>query len=192
MVNRLTRAVSPGSKAVPQGPQRCAHERAQRWLVGQAGPVEESLFDDVGDILLGVAPDALGPCRFRAHRYGIKVWFGPEKPIREHYEAQVIGAKEVEGASLLALEIGFHSEHPKEAENDAVIAHLLDHERSWRRALGAEAEVGPFLGRNDSWRRVSEAWPDPDLSAPDLGLEIALRLVDYVSVLEPVRRRRDP
>jgi hypothetical protein len=152
--------------------------------------VEESLFDDVGDILVGVAPAALGPCRFRAHRYGIKVWFGPEKPIREHYEAQVIGAQEVEGASVLALEVGFHSEHPQEKENDSVIAHLTAHEKGWRRALGHEAEVGPFLGRQDSWRRVSEVWPDPDLGDPDLGLEIALRLVEYVSALEPVRRAR--
>ena len=151
---------------------------------------DESLFDDVGDILVGVAPAALGECRFRAHRYGIKVWFGPEKPIREHYEAQVIGAQEVEGANVLALEVGFHSEHPKVADNDAVIANLLARERGWRRVLGAEAEVGGFLGRQDSWRRVSEIWPDPDLGAPDLGLEIALRLVDYVTALEPVRRAR--
>jgi hypothetical protein len=152
--------------------------------------VEESLFDDVGDILVGVAPAALGLCRFRAHRYGIKVWFGPEKPIREHYEAQVIGAQEVEGASVLALEVGFHSEHPKEAENAAVIAHLLTKERGWRKALGREAEVGPFLGRRDDWRRISEIWPDPDLSDTELALEIALRLVDYVSAIEPVRRSR--
>ena len=76
------------------------------WLhrdgVEQAGLVEESLFDDVGDILVGVAPPELGECRYRAHRYGIKVWFGPEKPIREHYEAQVIGAQEVKDASVLA------------------------------------------------------------------------------------------
>src|SRR6478735_6292732 len=93
--------------------------------VEQAGAVEESLFEDVGDILLGVAPESLGPCRFRAHRYGIKVWFGPDKPIKEHYEAQVVGAQEVKGAALLALEVGFHSEYPKEADNDSVIAHLL-------------------------------------------------------------------
>ena len=152
--------------------------------------MEESLFDDVGDILLGVAPEALGPCRFRAHRYGIKVWFGPAKPIREHYEAQVIGAQEVEGASVLALEVGFHTEHPKATENDSVIAHLLAHERGWRRALGKEAEVGAFLGRQDAWRRVSEVWPDPDLGAPELGLEIALRLVDYAGAIEPVRLTR--
>ena len=155
-----------------------------------AGGVEDSLFDDVGDILVGVAPEDLGPCRFRAHRYGIKVWFGPEKAIREHYEAQVVGAKEVKGAKLLALEVGFHSEHQKVADNDAVIAHLMKNERAWRRALGAEAEVGPFLGRQDSWRRVSEIWPDPDLAAADLALEVALRLVDYVTAIEPVRRSR--
>ena len=156
----------------------------------QAGPVEESLFDDVGDILIGVAPSELGVCRYRAHRYGIKVWFGPEKPIREHYEAQVVGAQEVEGATLLALEVGFHTEHQKAAENDSVIAHLVAHERAWRRVLGTEAEVGAFLGRQDSWRRVSEIWPDPDLGESDLGLEIALRLVDYVTAIEPVRRSR--
>ena len=149
--------------------------------------MEESLFDDVGDILVGIAPAALGAYRYRAHRYGIKVWFGPEKPIREHYEAQVIGAQEVRGASVLALEVGFHCEHRQEAENDAVIAHLLTNERRWRRTLGKEAEVGAFLGR-DTWRRVSETWADPDLGAPDLGLEVALRLFDYVSAIEPVRR----
>ena len=58
-----------------------------------------------------------------------------------------------------------------EADNDAVIAHLMANERRWRRTLGKEAEVGAFLGRQDSWRRVSETWPDPDLGAPDLGLE---------------------
>jgi hypothetical protein len=163
---------------------------ARRSRADQAGPVEDALFADVGDMLLGMAPAALGPCRQRAHRYGIKVWFGPEKPIREHYEAQVIGAKEVEGASVLALEVGFHSEHPQAAENESVIAHLLTQERRWRRILGAEAEVGAFLGRQDAWRRVSETWLDPNLSDTDLGLEVALRLVDYVTALEPVRRSR--
>jgi hypothetical protein len=157
---------------------------------GQAWLVEESLFDDVGDILRGVAPSELGECRYRAHRYGIKVWFGSEKPIREHYEAQVIGAHEVQAASPIALEVGFHAEHPDAAENDSVIAHLLTRERGWRRVLGNEAEVGSFLGRQDAWRRVSEIWPDPDLGSAHVGLDIALRLVDYVTALEPVRRVR--
>jgi hypothetical protein len=152
--------------------------------------VDDSLFDDVGDMLTGMAPAQLGDLRFRAHRCGIKVWFGPEKAIREHYEAQVVGAQEVEGASVLALEVGFHSEHPQPAENESVIAHLQAHEKSWRRVVGKEAEVGAFLGRQDAWRRVSEVWPDPDLADPDLGLEVALRLVDYVTAIEPVRRAR--
>lgn len=154
--------------------------------------MEESLFDDVGDILRGMAPDDLGACRSRAHRYGIKVWFGPEKPIREHYEAQVIGAQEVDGAKVLALEVGFHSEHAQAAENDSVIECLLARERGWRRILGKDAEVAPFLGRQDAWRRVSEVWPDPDLGAADLALDIALRLLEYVTALEPVRRSRVP
>src|SRR5882757_2307643 len=96
----------------------------------------------------GIVPFELGAYRYRAHRYGIKVWFGPEKPIREHYEAQVIGAQAVRDATVLALEVGFHCEHRQEAENEAVIAHLLAHERRWRRTLGKEAEVGAFLGRD--------------------------------------------
>ena len=43
--------------------------------------------------------------------------------------------------------------------------------------------MGAFLGRQDAWRRVSETWPDPDLGAPDLGFEIAARLVDYIAAL---------
>ena len=47
---------------------------------------------------------------------------------------------------------------------------------------------GPFLGRPDVWRRVSETWPDPDLGGEDLGIEVAVRLADYITALEPVRR----
>src|SRR4029079_2600325 len=84
---------------------------AGRDLRGAQGlTLEESLFEDVGDILRGMAPVELGACRYRAHRYAITVLFGREKPIREHYEAQVIGAQEVEGAAVLALEVGFHTE----------------------------------------------------------------------------------
>ena len=42
-----------------------------------------------------------------------------------------------------------------------------------------------FLGRAEHWRRISEVWPDPDLSEPGLAFEIASRLVDYVTALEP-------
>ena len=86
--------------------------------------VEDSLFEDVADALRQMAPDTFGEFRHRSHRYGIKVWFGPATPPKEHYEAQVIGPGEVKGAKVLAIEVGFHSEHPKVAENDEVIAHL--------------------------------------------------------------------
>jgi hypothetical protein len=152
--------------------------------------VELGLFDQVADLVLAMVPPELGPLRHREHRYGIKAWFGaPEPASREHYEAQVIGAKGVEGARTLALEIGFHAEHRDDAENDRVIEHLQTRERAWRKQLGPEAVVGAFLGQ-DAWRRVSETWPDPDLSADDVVDEIAARLADYVIALEPVRRAR--
>jgi hypothetical protein len=37
---------------------------------------------------------------------------------------------------------------------------------------------------------VSETWPDPDLSVDDLCMEIALKLVDYMTALEPALRAR--
>src|SRR5438105_471048 len=98
-------------------------------------PMELSLFDQVGDVLRGMLPRDLGALKQRPRRYGIKVWFGADEPPREHYEAQVIGADHVEDATVLALEVGFHAEHPQVAANDAVLRQLLDHERRWRRAL---------------------------------------------------------
>ena len=148
--------------------------------------MEPALFDDVGDAVRGLLPEELGLARFRAHRYGIKVWFRTERATREHYEAQVVGARDVPGARMLAIEVGFHAEHPKEAENDAVIARLIAVEKVWRREVGSEAEVGPFLGRAEHWRRISETWLDPDLGEPGLALEIASRLVDYITALEPL------
>ena len=133
-------------------------------------------------------PPDLGPLQLRARRYGIKVWFGPEAPPREHYEAQVISADGVAGARTLAVEVGFHAEHPKLPANEAVVARLREHETEWRPAVGDEAVTGPFLGRADTWRRVSETWADPDLGDPELALELAARLVDYATALEPVLR----
>ena len=148
--------------------------------------MESSLFEDVGDALRGILPSELGTLQVRAHRYGIKVWFGTDKATKEHYEAQVVGAKDVPGARTLALEVGFHSEHPKAAANDAVIARLAAYEKQWRKEVGKEAEVAPFLGRADNWRRISETWLDPDLGEPGLAFEIASRLVDYITALEPL------
>jgi len=154
---------------------------------GRLDGVEPSLFDDVGDAVRGLVPPELGDAYLRAHRYGIKLWFRTAKPGREHYEAQVVGARDVPAARMLALEVGFHAEHPKEAENDAVIARLEAVRRRWQREIGGEAEAAPFLGRAAHWRRISEVWLDPDLSEPGLAFEIASRLVDYVTALEPLR-----
>jgi hypothetical protein len=150
--------------------------------------VEPSLFDDVADALRGMMPPDLGPLRLRARRYGIKVWFGPDAPPREHYEAQVIGADADPAARVLAIEVGFHAEHPKPTDNERVLAGLVEHEAAWRTIVGDEAVAGPFLGRADSWQRVSETWPDPDLGDPELAFELAARLVDYATALEPARR----
>lgn len=152
------------------------------------GDVEPSLFDEVADAVLGLVPSSLGPLRYRARRYGIKVWFDAAEPPREHYEAQVLSAKLTPDASVLGLEIGFHAENPDVALNEAVVEQLVGRESRWRKTLGLEAVVGPFLGRPEDWRRVSETWADPDLSDPELPLEVAARLTDYITALEPVRR----
>ena len=72
-------------------------------------------------------------------------------------------------------------------DNQAVLDGLLASEEQWRRDLGDEAEAGVFLGRADHWRRISETWPDPNLDDPELGTELAMRLLDYIEALEPLR-----
>jgi hypothetical protein len=144
------------------------------------------LFEEVGEVVRGLVPRALGVVHQRAHKYGVKVWFDTEKPTKEHYEAQVIGRRYVPEAEVLAIELGFHAEHPKAPDNEAVILRLLEREATWRKTLGKEAEVGEFLGR-DTWRRISETWPDPDLDDPDLVLELGTRLTDYITAIEPLR-----
>ncbi len=150
--------------------------------------VDPMLFDVVAEAARSMTPAELGELHVRSHRYGMKAWFGSSTPDKEHYEAQVIGARYVDGAKVLGLEIGFHAEHPKTAENDLVIDRLLAAETRWRKQLGDEVVVGPFLGRADTWRRASETWADPDLDDEDLVLELAMRLVDYITALEPPRR----
>jgi hypothetical protein len=151
--------------------------------------MDMSVFDDVADALNAMVPRQLGRLRYRVRRFGIKVWFDDETPPREHYEAQVVNPDHLEVASVAALEVGFHAEHIREADNDAVIALLLGAESHWRPQLGSEARAGAFLGRS-SWRRLSETWPDPDLDAVDLAFEVAARLTDYITAIESVRRTR--
>jgi hypothetical protein len=147
-----------------------------------------ALFDMVAEAVRGLIPSELSDFRHAARRSGLKIWFGSGKPDREHYEAQVISPDGVEDATVLALEIGFHSEHPDVAANDAVISRLVEQQHRWHPTLGDETVVGPFLGRADVWRRVSETWPDPALGDEDLPVEIAMRLTDYIATLEPLRR----
>lgn len=146
------------------------------------------MFDQVADGLRGLVPESLGVLRVQARRWGIKVWLDAEVCPREHYEAQVLGAKHVAGAEVLAIEVGFHAEHPKPVENDEALDGLRRSEPTWRKLLGDEAVAGPFLGRG-GWQRISETWADPDLGDPDLCFEIADRLATYVTALEP---HRDP
>lgn len=150
--------------------------------------MEDGPFNEAGDVLRSLLPHGLDDARIRARRYGIKVWFGTSDPAKEHYEAQVIGARHVPHATVLALEVGFHSEHPKTEDNERTLAALLETEGRWRKALGPDAVGGPFLGR-DSWRRLSETWLDPDLSDPDLAVEVGTRLYEYIAALEPLLRK---
>ena len=142
--------------------------------------MELALFDEAAEVVRGLVPRDLGVVRCRARRYGLKVWFATVHPPREHYEAQLVAGG--------ALEVGFHAEHPDVARNDALLGALVASERRWRKTLGREAVAGPFVGREEVWRRISEMWPAPDLSDPELALGIGARVVDYVLALEPVRR----
>jgi hypothetical protein len=153
--------------------------------------LDGTLFEDVSDAMRGLSPVDLGELHCTHHRYGIKVWLGPaNKAPREHYEAQVVGPQYIPKGARIGIEVGFHSEHPQEADNEAVIAALARSERSWRKQLGEEVLVGTFLGRAEHWRRVSEVWPDPDMSDPELVFELAARLTDYLTALEPYRTAR--
>jgi hypothetical protein len=151
--------------------------------------VELGFFDEVAEAVRGLAAGDRDDMHRQARRWGLKAWFGGGRPTREHYEAQLIAPDGVDGAIVSALEIGFHAEHPDAEDNDAAIARLMAGQDRWREALGEAAVVGPFLGRFPDWRRVSEAWPDPNLDDPDLPVQVALRLTDYIDALEPLRRR---
>ncbi len=148
--------------------------------------MELGLFEEVADVVRALTPDELGAIRVRAHRRGVKVWFGSATTPREHYEAQQLPRHFVDGSNGMAIEIGFHAENPDVATNDAVVGALAATETTWRPNLGVEAEIGEFFGAMN-WRRISEAWIEPDLDDPELPFEVASRLVDYLSALEPLR-----
>ena len=103
-------------------------------------------------------------------------------------QGEGLGALLIGETTSMALEIGWHAEYRDPAENEAALDALLGKEKQWRKRLGAEAEAAPFYGA-DEWRRVSEAWIEPDLDDEELAFEIAGRLTDYMTSLEPHRRR---
>jgi hypothetical protein len=142
--------------------------------------VERTFFHQVQDVFEGFVIDVVGTLHATAHGRGIKVWY--DEATREHYEAQLV---RVDGK--VVLEVGFHAEHPKVEANEAVLNRLLAREKVWRRELGGEPTAGVFIGV-DRWRRISEIWEEPDPDHVDVAIEIAARLADYVSVLEPLRR----
>lgn len=148
--------------------------------------MELPLFEQVADAVRSMTPDDLGQLQFRTHRRGIKVWFDTETSPREHYEAQVIARRHIDGLDGMAIEIGFHAEHPDADRNIQAVTTIEANESTWREILGQEAEIGPFFGP-ENWRRVSEAWLEPDLDDPELPLEVASRLVDYLEAIEAAR-----
>ncbi|MFT7475176.1 MAG: hypothetical protein ACI81L_002113 [Verrucomicrobiales bacterium] len=148
--------------------------------------MELTAFDEVAELVRAMTPAEIGDVRVRAHRRGVKVWFDTEAPTKEHYEAQLLSRRYVDGVEGMALEIGFHSEHKEMQRNVSVIDRIRTSEKSWRRELGKEPQMDVFYGA-DNWRRVSESWIEPDLEDPEITFEIASRLVDYVSVIEPAR-----
>jgi hypothetical protein len=140
--------------------------------------VGPSFFACVGDAIGGIVRLIGGDPHVFTHSYGVKVWFGDS--VREHYEAQLIRPDRA-----LRLEIGFHSEHPNADHNDSALAVLTSTAATWRPALGSEPAAGPFLGRR-GWTRLSECW-DPPAEGLDGAIEVAVRLADYMTQLEPIR-----
>ncbi|MDH3681950.1 MAG: hypothetical protein OEV40_18585 [Acidimicrobiia bacterium] len=150
--------------------------------------MELPLFEQTGELARALVAADLGELRFRAHRRGVKVWFGPAKPSRFHFEAQLIPnhlAPDGAGSDDVTIEVGFHAEHGDERRNEAVLERLRAAEKTWRRALGEHAVAGPFLG-NDHWCRLSETWTEADTDDPDLAFELASRLADYIQALQPL------
>ncbi|MBV8691175.1 MAG: hypothetical protein JOY57_05910 [Actinobacteria bacterium] len=138
--------------------------------------MSREFFAQVDMAVRGFLPPALRDFSARRSSGNLKVWYGDEE--REHYEVQLLRGP--------ALEVGFHTEHKDEARNEATLERLLDQETAWRKVLGSEPDAGKFLGRQSSWRRVSEVWDLPDF-ADEASIEAAERLADYIRAIEPVR-----
>jgi hypothetical protein len=133
-------------------------------------------YEDVADALVSFLPPGYRGFGSQISGRNLKVWFGEDH--HEHYEVQRLGRSK--------LEIGFHAEYPTEARNQAVITAFGKREKTWRRALGADAETGRFIGRKD-WRRLTEVWDGPGLDTEEAAVEAAERLARYITTLEKIR-----
>ncbi len=142
--------------------------------------MSRAFFEQVVEALVGFLPPDQRRFSSRVTGRNAKVWFGDE--AREHYEVQALRR---DGHPV--LEIGFHAEHTNAARSDAALAVVVSGQPTWRRSLGPEVEVGPFLGRAGSWRRASETWDGADLSDPGAAVEAADRLAAYIAAFEPLR-----
>lgn len=152
--------------------------------------LELSPFEQAGEVARMLLVGELGTIQFRAHRRGVKLWVGEGACPPEHYEAQLLSRRHVDGGSGAVIEVGFHSERKTDPENDDVLAAVLAGESSWRDSIGEEASAGRFYG-NKGWTRLSELWEHPDLEQlfaedEDLGFELGARVADYALALEPL------
>ena len=150
-------------------------------------PFFENVADAVSNFL---APQWRGFSRYYTSQ-NLKLWYGTVR--EEHYEVQHLSWQTLRGTTTVkgpALEIGFHVEYKDRARNDEVIERIVSAEKNWRRALGGDVEVGPFIGhRSASWRRVSELWEDSPLSTEiEAAVEAAERLAAYIQAFEPIRK----
>lgn len=137
-----------------------------------------AFYDAVGDALTGFLPPSLRDFEWYRTSHNLKLWWGSD---REHYETQILKKDR-----KIVLEIGFHAEHKDPDANDSAIAKLVSKEKMWRKTLGAEPEVGSFIGAQRSWRRISELWDATD--DPELAIDAAERLASYITALEPLRK----
>ena len=63
-----------------------------------------SPFDEVAEYVRALLPSEYDDVRIRSHRRGVKIWFGPEKAAKEHYEAQLLARRHVDGKPGTAVE----------------------------------------------------------------------------------------
>jgi len=158
--------------------------------------MELGFFERVGEVARQGAPDNFGQLNHRAHRGGVKVWYGAEKSAREHYEAQLVSRHHLDGTDGTVLEIGFHAEHRDADANQSTIDVLVEAADSWTETLGPVLNspdtvshdvvvADRFLG-NNTWRRLSETWEDFDVDDAELSFEAGARLAEYIVAIQPV------